>query len=196
MRIPILTVIVVFSICSANCSDEDKNKQIEEARWEEVRWDEAETKKYSEAFWKQYEQSEVRKQLCISLGLEELVNKPKSEIPVTMHGPNFYRDCIDGKEFGLLSLGFIAHFRVDFEAENQTKGSFVEGVTGAGKSFDTYAECRSFAIEWIDKQVESSENEKIIQQAEQGEADQPATAPELKTENNDKPQSETKDTPR
>jgi hypothetical protein len=166
---PIPLVILVAVILVAGCEKtgtKENPPQTEsvpdssEARQagsetEEVHLGDAETESYTEEFWKQYDEAEVRKQVRISLGMA-LTNDPELEIPVSMHGPNFYRDKATGKVFGMLSIGFTAFFRVDFESPSQTETSFVDGVTGTWRPFKSYEECRSFSSNWIDEQLASA----------------------------------------
>ena len=131
---------------------------------------EAETKEYSTNFWKEFDRLGVRKQIRVAFGMINEPNDPKEDIAVSMHGPYFYRSVDSEKVFGLLTIGAVGQFRVDFGGPRLIKKNFIECWSGDGRSFSSFSECHSFVTAEMSK-LFKREGDKKDNEAESGPRD-------------------------
>jgi hypothetical protein len=178
--------VAIFSLCCAPIYGE---KTVPDAKVPPLKEDE--TKEYSTQFWKEFDRLGVHKQIRVAFGMINEPDDPKEDIAVSMHGPDFYRSVASGEVFGLLTIGAVGQFRVEFKESVPSKCYFIECWSGEARTFGTFAECHAFVSERMKKLFKGSA-EKKDNQAEQGGTGQPATRPESKSEGGDKPQSESK----
>jgi hypothetical protein len=183
----IRTISISVAIFSLYCAPIYGEKTAPDAKVLPLKQDE--TKEYATQFWKEFDRLGVRKQIRVAFGMINEPDDPKEDIAISMHGPDFYRSVASGEVFGLLTIGAVGQFRVEFKESVPSKCYFIECWSGEGMRFDTFAECNAFVSEKIKKLFKGSAEEKE-KQAEQGGTGQPATRSQSKSEGSDKPQPE------
>lgn len=119
-------------------------------RWDELKGSDAAP--YSRLFTRECDRQCVWKQVCDAWGIDR-TDDEESDFPVCMHGPKFYQLDKSGRVIGVLAIGLVGNFQVEFENKRVRKCFFVECWTGKQKSFETFGECFKFVMEETMKMI-------------------------------------------